>query len=60
MANKKTDLIRKIEAKGMDMRGIMNKINIKMDEVCGIVRKGKCYMSEAKRIKARKKRKNRK
>lgn len=36
---------------------IMEKINIKIDEVCGITRKGKCYMSEAKRIKARKTRK---
>lgn len=35
----------------------MEKINIKIDEVCGITRKGKCYMSEAKRIKARKARK---
>ena len=38
----------------------MEKINIKMDEVCGVTRKGKCYMSETKRIKARKKRKRRK
>lgn len=39
------------------MRGVMDKINIKLDEVCGIVRKGKCYMSEAKKKKARKVRK---
>ena len=38
----------------------MDKINIKMDEVCGVTRKGKCYMSGAKRVKARKKRKKRK
>mgnify|MGYP003320100325 CR=1 FL=1 len=38
----------------------MDKINIKMEEVCGVVRKGRCYMSEAKRIMARKKRKRRK
>ena len=44
----------------MDMRDHTEKINIKMDEVCGVTRKGKCYMSEAKRLKARKKRKKRK
>lgn len=39
---------------------IMDKINVNMDEACGVTRKGKCYMSESKRIKARKKRKRRK
>lgn len=39
---------------------MMNKVNVKIDEACGVKRKGKCYMSEAKRIKARNKRKRRK
>lgn len=39
---------------------MMDKINIKTEKVYGITRKGRCYMSDDKRVKARKKRKKRK